>query len=151
MFFVVGNSLQRSNKTNVLATSNIRIVEKQQGYCSVGYARVVERSEKFDSIKYQNQRSAKLICDPRLIPINQKIGSKRIEKSLYYIPADCKSAGTLALLLHTPAARRIMLCLTFYFLSRSIKATRLLFCRICYPTAKNIRICEASGLKNQLR
>ena len=26
------------------------------------------------------------------------IGSKRIEKSLYSIPADCKSAGTLALL-----------------------------------------------------
>jgi hypothetical protein len=27
---------------------------KQQDYCSVGYARVVERSEKFDSIKYQD-------------------------------------------------------------------------------------------------
>ena len=27
---LVGNSLQRSSKTNVLATSNIRIVEKQQ-------------------------------------------------------------------------------------------------------------------------
>ena len=47
-------------------------VKKQQGYCSVGYARVVERSEIFDSIKYQNQRSAKLICDPKLIPINKK-------------------------------------------------------------------------------
>ena len=46
-------------------------VKKQQGYCSVGYARVVERSEKFDSIKYKNQRSAKLICDPKLIPINK--------------------------------------------------------------------------------
>ena len=46
--------------------------KKQQGYCSVGYARVVERSEKFDSIKYKNQRSAKLIFDPKLIPINQK-------------------------------------------------------------------------------
>ena len=32
-----------------------------------------------DSIKYQNQRSAKLICDPKLIPINQKIGSRRIK------------------------------------------------------------------------
>ena len=32
-----------------------------------------------DSIKYQNQRSAKLICDPKFIPINKKIGSKRIE------------------------------------------------------------------------
>ena len=41
------------------------------------------------------------ICDPKNIPINQKIGSKRIEKSLYSIPADCKSAGTIALLLHT--------------------------------------------------
>ena len=47
-----------------------RIVKKQQGYCSGGYARVVERSEKFDSIKYKNQRSAKLICDPKNIPIN---------------------------------------------------------------------------------
>ena len=46
--------------------------KQQQGYCSVGYACVVERSEKFDSIKYKNQRSAKLICDPQLIPINQK-------------------------------------------------------------------------------
>ena len=44
--------------------------KKQQDYCSVGYARVVERSEKFDSIKYQNQRSAKLICDPKCIPNN---------------------------------------------------------------------------------
>ena len=32
-----------------------------------------------DSIKYQNQRSAKLIFDPQLIPINKKIGSKRIK------------------------------------------------------------------------
>ena len=45
-------------------TINIRIVEKQQGYCSGGMLS--------DSIKYQNRRSAKLICDPRLIPINQK-------------------------------------------------------------------------------
>ena len=45
-------------------------VKKQQGYCSVGYARVVKRSEKFDSIKYQNQRSAKLICDPKFLPNN---------------------------------------------------------------------------------
>ena len=52
--------------------------KKQQDYCSVGYARVVERSEKFDSIKYKNQRSAKLICDPKFIP-KIKIGSKRIE------------------------------------------------------------------------
>ena len=34
-----------------------RIVKKQQGYCSGGYARVVERSEKFDSIKYKDLRS----------------------------------------------------------------------------------------------
>ena len=52
-----------------------------------------------DSIKYQNQRSAKLICDPKFIP-KIKIGSKRIDKSLYSIPADYKSAGTLALLVH---------------------------------------------------
>jgi|GEM_PF-2585867 len=44
--------------------------KKQQDYCSVGYARVVERSEKFDSNKYQNQRSAKLICNPKCIPNN---------------------------------------------------------------------------------
>ena len=36
-------------------TINIRIVEKQQGYCSGGYARVVERSEKFDSIEKQQE------------------------------------------------------------------------------------------------
>ena len=45
-------------------------VKKQQDYCSVGYARVVERSEKFDSIKYKKQRSAKLIFDPKLLPNN---------------------------------------------------------------------------------
>ena len=28
--------------------------KKQQDYCSVGYARVVEPSEKFDSINYQD-------------------------------------------------------------------------------------------------
>ena len=31
------------------------IVEKQQDYCSGGYARVVERSEKFDSIEKQQE------------------------------------------------------------------------------------------------
>ncbi len=40
-----------------------------QDYCSVGYARVVEQSEKFDSIKYKNRRSAQLICDPKYIQI----------------------------------------------------------------------------------
>ncbi len=39
------------------------------------------------------------ICDPKFIP-KIKIGSKRIDKSLYSIPADYKSAGTLALLIH---------------------------------------------------
>ena len=34
-----------------------------QDYCSVGYARVVEQSEKFDSIKYQNRRSAIVLSD----------------------------------------------------------------------------------------
>ena len=71
------------------------------------------------------------ICDPRLIPINQKIGSKRIEKSLYSIPADYKSAGTLVLLVYIVACK-----------PRCLGATRLLFCRICYPAAKNIRIFD---------
>ena len=44
--------------------------KKQQDNCSVGYARVVKRNKKFDSIKYQNQRSAKLICDLKLLPNN---------------------------------------------------------------------------------
>ena len=39
------------------------------------------------------------ICDPKFIP-KIKIGSKRIDKSLYSIPADYKSAGTLVLLVH---------------------------------------------------
>ena len=34
-----------------------------QDYCSVGYARVVEQSEKFDCIKYQNRRSAIVLSD----------------------------------------------------------------------------------------
>lgn len=34
-----------------------------QDYCSVGYARVVEQSEKFDSIGYKNQRSAIVLSD----------------------------------------------------------------------------------------
>ena len=63
-----------------------------------------------DSKKYKDLRSEKHTY-------KSAIGSKRIEKSLYYIPADyksagtivkslyyipadCKSAGTLALLLH---------------------------------------------------
>ena len=40
-----------------------------QGHCTVGYARVVEQSEKFDSIEYKNRRSAQLICDPKSIQI----------------------------------------------------------------------------------
>ena len=47
-------SLPESHKGNVL-----RRDYKPQGYCSVGYARVVERSEKFDSIKYKDLRSEK--------------------------------------------------------------------------------------------
>ena len=46
-----------------------QVGRKLQGYCSVGYARVVEQSEKFDSIEYKNRRSAQLICDPKSIPI----------------------------------------------------------------------------------
>ena len=53
---------------------------EQQGYCSVGYARVVEQSEKFDSIKYQNRRSAQLICDPKSIPIFSIISLHRDPK-----------------------------------------------------------------------
>jgi hypothetical protein len=34
-----------------------------QGHCTVGYARVVEQSEKFDSIGYKNQRSAIVLSD----------------------------------------------------------------------------------------
>ncbi len=45
-------------------------------------------------IEYQDLRSEKHTY-------KLAIGSKRIEKSLYLIPADCKSAGTIALLLHT--------------------------------------------------
>ncbi len=44
-------------------------------------------------IEYQDLRSEKHTY-------KLAIGSKRIEKSLYYIPADYKSAGTLVLLLH---------------------------------------------------
>ena len=39
---------------------------------SVRIESLEQGSEKFDSIKYKNQRSAKLIFDPKLIPINQK-------------------------------------------------------------------------------
>ena len=51
-----------------------------QDYCSVGYARVVEQSEKFDSIKYKNQRSAQLICDPKYIQIFSIISLHRNPK-----------------------------------------------------------------------
>ena len=50
-----------------VGTINIRIVEKQQGYCSGGYAIRLHKV------------SGSAIRDPRLIPINQKIGSNRIE------------------------------------------------------------------------
>ena len=70
-FYLKQELLIKGNPKN-FRFGNYKNIRKQQGYCSVGYARVVERSEKFDSIKYKNQRSAKLICDPKLIPINQK-------------------------------------------------------------------------------
>ena len=47
-----------------------------------------------DSIEYQDLRSQKHTYKLAIV-------SKRIEKSLYLIPADCKSAGTIALLLNT--------------------------------------------------
>ena len=46
------------------------------------------------SIKYKDLRSEKHTY-------KLAIGSKRIEKSLYSIPTDYKSAGTIALLLNT--------------------------------------------------
>ena len=70
--------LQRNSKTNVLSDMHVLLSAAKNPTAS-------------------NIR----ICDPKNIPINQKIGSKRIEKSLYSIPADCKSAGTIALLLNT--------------------------------------------------
>ena len=51
-----------------------------QGHCTVGYARVVEQSEKFDSIEYKNRRSAQLICDPKNIPIFSIISLHRDPK-----------------------------------------------------------------------
>ena len=51
-----------------------------QDYCSVGYARVVEQSEKFDSIEYKNRRSAQLICDPKNIQIFSIISLHRDPK-----------------------------------------------------------------------
>ena len=58
-----------------------------QDYCSVGYARVVEQSEKFDSIEYKNRRSAQLICDPKSIPIffhNQPAPRSEIHSYFFY-------------------------------------------------------------------
>ena len=80
-----------------------------------------------DSKKYKDLRSE---THTYLI---KKIGSKRIEKSLYLIPADYKSAGTLALLLHIRRHNKYKNCR---------EATRLMFWRTSYPTAKNIRICD---------
>ena len=86
-----------------------------------------------DSIKYQDLWSATHTLIAIFLIRNSylliKIGSKRIDKSLYSIPADCKSAGTLALLIHIGCTGRK-------------EATRLLFCRICYPTALSIRIFD---------
>ena len=59
-FYLKQELLIKGNPKN-FRLGNYKNIRKQQGYCSVGYARVVERSEKFDSIKYKNQRSAKLI------------------------------------------------------------------------------------------
>ena len=77
-----------------------------------------------DSIKYKDLRSEKHTY-------KSAIGSKRIKKSLYYIPADCKSAGTLVLLVYIVACK-----------PRCLETTRLMFCRICYPAVSNIRICN---------
>ena len=81
-----------------------------------------------DSIKYKDLRSEKHTY-------KSAIGSKRIKKSLYYIPADCKSAGTLVLLVYIVACK-----------PRCLGATRLMFCRICYPAVSNIRICDPKNI-----
>ena len=53
-----------------------------------------------DSKKYKDLRSE---THTYLI---KKIGSKRIEKSLYSIPADYKSAGTLVLLVYAACRKQ---------------------------------------------
>ena len=56
-----------------------------------------------DSIKYQDLRSKKHTYKLAIV-------SKRIEKSLYYIPADCKSAGTIVLLVYAACRKQQSYC-----------------------------------------
>ena len=104
---------------------NIRIVEKQQDYCSGGYARVVERSEKFDSIKYKDLRSEKHTY-------KSKIGSNRIENPYTQFRQIFRCAQQLVQI-----SRHISLVATYPSArAQNCKETaKLMFCRICNPTA----------------
>ena len=104
-----------------------------------------------DSKKYQDLRSEKHTY-------KLAIGSKRIENPYIQFRQIFRCAQQLVQISRyisfvatypggTGLSRlKKNFVLTFYFLSRSIKATRLMFWRICYPTAKNIRICDPKNI-----
>lgn len=89
------------------------------------------RSEKSGSIKYNSQRSAKLICNPQSIPINKKwevIGLKIIifNSGRFFAALNntYKSAWTLALLVYIRrhgATIHIMLTNTIFIIKDSIQ------------------------------
>ena len=79
------------------------------------------------------------ICDPKNIPINQLQEVSGLKILILY-------SGRLQISRHNSLVGIMPL------VGNCGETTRLMFCRICYPTAKNIRICDPKNIPiNQLQ
>ena len=83
-----------------------------------------------DSKKYQDLRSEKHTY-------KLAIGSKRIENSYTIFRQIFRCAQQ-----HVQISRNISLVGIMPLVGNCGETARVMFCRICYPTAKNIRICD---------
>ena len=86
--------LQRNSKTNVLPDMHVLLSAAKNSTALRNSKTNVLPDMLSGCIEYKDLRSEKHTYKLAIV-------SKRIEKSLYLIPADCKSAGTIALLLNT--------------------------------------------------
>ena len=86
--------LQRNSKANVLSDMHVLLSAAKNSTALRNSKTNVLPDMLSGCIEYKDLRSEKHTYKLAIV-------SKRIEKSLYLIPADCKSAGTIALLLNT--------------------------------------------------
>ena len=106
-FVATYRELQRNSKTNVLSDMHVLLSAAKNSTALRNSKTNVLPDMLSGCIEYQDLRSEKHTY-------KLAIGSKRIEKSLYLIPADCKSAGTIVLLVYAACRKQQSYCSVGY-------------------------------------